>query len=152
MSQRLFGVTRLAALGKEIAQLVEADGDIARGLRRVRVPLQEPFADFEAACVVSQRLVGVSGLTAPEEEIAEPVAADGDIARGLRRVRVALQEPFADFQAARVASQRLFGVARLTAPGEEIAQLVEADGDVARGLRRVRVPLQSPSLISRPRV
>ena len=29
-------------------------------------------------------------------------------------------------------SQGLFGVTRLTAPSEEIAELVEADGDVAR--------------------
>ena len=56
---------------------------------------------------------------------------DGDVARRLCGVGVPLERGLADLEAARVVAQGQLGVTRLATPGEEVAELVEADRDVA---------------------
>ena len=139
MLQRRFRVAGLAALREEVAELVEADRNVARRFRRVGVAGEKILAELQLAVVVLQRRFGVARLAASREEVAELFEADRNVARGLRRVGVAGEEIVGELQPAFVVLQRRFGVAGLAALREEVAELVEADRDVARGLPRVGV-------------
>ena len=125
----LLGVSRLTALGEEVAELVEADRDIASGLGGVRVPLLQRFGQLEAARVVAQGLFGVTRLTALGEEVAELLEADRNIASGLGGVRVPLQQRFPDFVASPCSVRSaLLGVSMLAPQDQQVAKLTTGDG------------------------
>jgi hypothetical protein len=64
----LLRVPRLAAARQKVAQLVQAQRDVARGLGRLRVGHQQAFANFQTALEIAPGLVRVTRLAAQADE------------------------------------------------------------------------------------
>ena len=129
--ERAVGVAFEAAPQEEIAELVEGHRQIARGLGVVGVRLVQALLDLEAVFISLERAVGVAFEAAPQEEIAELVEGDRQIARGLGVVGVRLVQALSNLEAVFISLERAVGVAFEAAPQEEIAELVE-DTDRSR--------------------
>ena len=70
MAEGLVRVAGLGAPGEEVAEPVQAHGDIAHGLRRAGVVRQQLLGEVEAAGVVLLDLGGVARLPALDEHVA----------------------------------------------------------------------------------